>query len=202
MYHENTELRLKIEFEDGSSIRGVDTSILDEADTKLVKFIHFSLLNYSIKKGMSIYISTISGAYEVESKDRNWVDAKFSQLEEIFKVTPNQNYWLSNIKTQSVISNLLGITLGTILYWFFFKEVILKNDSSSFPVLLFSLITGQIIAYLLVGRLLDKLYPVIDFDTTLEHINENKKKKNVIRRILLIVIIPLIVGYLSNSMFK
>lgn len=194
--NENTNVRFKIDFEDGSSIRGVDASILEETETKTVEFIHFSLTNFRLQNEMSLFLSTTKGSYEVESKDRNWVDAKFSQIEDIFKVIPNQNYWFSNIIRQTIIINSVGIIIGIIMLYFFRK--ILGTDISSFAIIFFSIAVGQITSYLLVGRMLEKLYPIIDFDTILEYINTKKKKKMVVKNIFMVIVIPLIITILAK----
>lgn len=202
---DNTEIRLEVEFEDGSSITGFDSSILDESETKIVKKIHFILINIIIKKEMTIYMTTMGAEYGVGSKNRNWVDAKFAQLQEIFNTTPNQNYWLSNFKWQSLINNLIGLTFGFSFYFFILKKLIdeetLGNDIAVFFIIMFSAFIGQIFAHFLLNQLLYKLYPTIEFDTTSDHLNKNKKKKAAIWSIFILVILPLILSFFSSLAF-
>lgn len=201
--NENTELRLAIKFKDGTSVRGVNESILDE--TKMVQSIYFTLRNFRLNKKIELYVSETRGHYEVASVDLNWVDAKFSQIEEIFKVVPNQNYWLSNYRGQALISNLFGVALGIILYFSFFLRIIDKDileDIRSFVFLVFaSVIIGQLTLSLLLNRWLFKLYPKIEFDTTLAHINKNKKRKALIGSIAVFAILPLCLNLFSSLVF-
>ena len=157
--HVDTELRLVINFKDGSSVRGVDISILDE--TKLVESINFTLRNFRLNKKIEIYVSNLRGNYKVESEDVDWVDAKFSQIEEVLNAVPDQNFWLSNFRRQLIISNILGITLGFLIYISFFVKIIdeevLESDIFSLLSIILSIAVGQLIVGYLMNNFIFKL---------------------------------------------
>lgn len=200
---ERTDLHMIVRFKDGSSHAGPYASILD--DTKLVQSVHLSIKNYRIVKIINIDIRSTQGEYEVESNDKDWVDAKFSQLSELFNKLPNQNKWFSQYTKQSLIVSLVGITLGLLLYYSISSQLVdaegATNVIQSFGFIWGMIILGQLISHILLHQGLFKLYPVIEFDTTQEHINRNKKRKNAFWTILIIVGVPLTLNIITSLIF-
>lgn len=201
--HERTDLDLKIKYKDGTTRSGPYTSILN--DKKLIKSVQFMLYNFRIGKKIYIKITDSYGDFEVEGTDENWVDAKFAQLTEIFNTTPKQNRWLSAYRYQYLIAATIGLTLGLLLYYSFFARIAdqpaLENTYKSFGFIWVVLFMGYITSHLLLHFGLFKLYPVIEFDTTREHINSSKKRKRAFWTILALVGLPLTLNYISSLIF-
>ncbi|TWT26562.1 hypothetical protein [Planomicrobium sp. CPCC 101110] len=200
--HERTELRLEIHFEDGTTNIGYDTSVLD--DTKIIKSVVFSLTNYSLNKKIYIYIKYLSNDYSVAGEDQDWVNAKFTKIKEIIETTPKQNFLLSNHESQSLIGYLFGLTFAIFLFLSFFSNIIDEQNGDSIKIFIsiaFSIMVGQIISKLLLNQWLFKLYPEIEFDTTLAHINKNQKKRSVTWTIAILVFLPLILNFISSHIF-
>lgn len=202
MNDERTDLRLEIQFEDGTTNLGYNTSVLD--DTKIIKSVIFSLTNYNLNKKIYIYIKYLSSEYSVAGEDQDWVNAKFVKIKEIIEATPKQNVLLSNYESQSLISYLFGLIFAIFLFLSFFLKMFDKQDGD--PITIFisiglSIMLGQMISKLLLNQWLFKLYPVIEFDTTLTHINKNKKRRSVIWTIATLVLLPLILNFISSRIF-
>lgn len=200
--HERTELGFEVQFKDGTTNLGYDTSVLD--DTKIINSVTGSLTNYSLNKRIKIDINYLSNNYSVAGEDQDWVNAKFIKIKEIIDTTPKQNVWLSNFQSQTLMSNLFGLTLGLLLFISFFMKMLTEIDASSagFAIILFlSLMVGQLISTLLLNKWLFMFYPEIEFDTTLEHINKNKKRKSATWAIATLVLLPLILSFISSRIF-
>lgn len=209
--HERTKLRLEIHYEDGTSRMAEyegEASVLEDAanifdDTKLIKSISFELKNYDLDKIATIMINKRNIEYTVTSKDQNWIDSKVSQIENEIKVTPNQNLWLSKPARQDLIIYFTGFLL-TIVFFFGFIDMFNAKAEDLSSVILplgLSLMLGQIIPRLLFTYFLFGLYPEIEFDTTLEHINLNKKRKALAIASVVVVFIPLAISFITSLVF-
>src|SRR5699024_12052357 len=64
-------------------------------------------------------VTNLYGYYEIEGKNKDWVNSKFAQLEEIIKQIPNQNRFFSGFKSLLLMSIILGILIGISLYFIF-----------------------------------------------------------------------------------
>src|SRR5699024_5939552 len=117
---ENAYLVIEVVFEDDSSNKGSDISVLDE--TKSMKSISFLLGGFDQDKKIFMLIGEYS-RYSVESYDKDWVNANKVEIDEILSATQDQNYWLSSSKWQPIIGSLIGITIGILLYITFFDKL-------------------------------------------------------------------------------
>src|SRR5699024_5320086 len=115
---ENTNIEFAFEFEDGSSVRGSKSNVFSETESKKVKSASFSLRNYDLDMSIRVRIVTnLYAYYEIEGKNKDWVNSKFAQLEEIIKQIPNQNRFFSGFKSLLLMSIILGILIGISLYF-------------------------------------------------------------------------------------
>src|SRR5690625_3758261 len=81
---ENAIIKFIFEFEDGSSISSSKSNVFKEVKFKKIQSIYYSLSNYDLDKHINIRIDgNHLGYYEVESDNRDWVDSKYTQLEDI-----------------------------------------------------------------------------------------------------------------------
>ncbi|WP_082231921.1 hypothetical protein [Halobacillus massiliensis] len=203
---ERVRLNFKIDFANGTSVESDEIIIFEEAETKIINSIQFILRDSDLKKQIYVAFDTQLkyAKYIVEGEDKNWVDAKFSQIEEIITVVPNQNYWLSETKRQAVISNFSGMSIGLAFYFLFFRRVfeedILRSNGIAFAVLLLALFMGQLFGHFLWSRLY-KLYPSIEFDIADDHINRDKQKKKIILQTTILILFPLIISFVTSLIF-
>lgn len=170
---EYNRLSFKIFYDDNTSIDNSNADVLDE--TKLIESVHFNLVNFYQDINLEVVLKKNGGHMSVRGQDRNWVDAKFSQMEALIQAVPNQNKWLSSYISQVIIGNLISMPLILIISYFFLVPTIDELTVNIF----FGISLHVLFSSFAILRL-SKTYTSIEFDTSLEHLNKNKqRKKNV-----------------------
>lgn len=194
----HSRLEFVIDYKDGNSDSDFEALVIDE--TKMIKSINFSFYDFTSGDGLEVFINDSFLNYEVESIKKDWLLAKSGRIKEILEAVQKQNYYLSNFSSQLLITNLFGLTLGVTLFFTVTKNIVLGDDGLLLLLLINLVLVaiGQVISFALFYGLLFKFYPEIEFDTSLDHINKNKKAKGFILALFITFIVPVGIAFIFN----
>lgn len=198
-YFERTTIRFEISYENGFNNSGEDSNILD--DNKVIESARFILDNLNSNKKIEIILSNGGGMYTIHGPDKDWLHAKTAHIEEIFQEAPKQNFLLSNISSQILITNTFSLILGTLLFFMVHSifELPRSTDFDGFLVYVGSILLGASATYFILFTGLRNLYPLIEFDTS--NINRKTNRKKLIWKTVIIVLIPLVLNFISSLLF-
>ncbi|MGL3067103.1 MULTISPECIES: hypothetical protein [Planococcus] len=185
-------LSFRVYYEDNTSIDNNNPDVLDE--TKLINAAHFTLSNLYQDLHIEIDLSKSKGRFSIRGQNKDWVDAKFSQLEDLIKAVPNQNKWLAGSISQFVIANLISAPFVLIVSYFFLTPIV---DELT-PNMFLGMFLHVFISSIAMLRL-STTYTNIEFDTSLEHLNKNKQRKNNIKYLAGTYLFPVVLVILQYS---
>lgn len=160
------------------------------------------------------------GKLTVESKDRDWADAKYTQLMHAIELVKKQENWYT--RNQRLIFHLASISLGIIPYFvvlsiagLFISPIENPNEKvlavktffseNSWVIYILTLLAwwslGNLWAILLT-RWVSKLWPSIEFDFGPEHLNLTKARRTRLGLASTLVIIPLLLAIFYDGIKK
>lgn len=156
----------------------------------------------------------------IEGKDRDWVDAKYSQLIHAINLVKAQENWYT--KNRNLIFNLVYISLG-ILPWFFitsFLDLVVtpdenpsekveafRNFNDEYPWIIYVVnfitwwLLGTVWARLLMSWV-SKLWPSIEFDFGHEHLNLVKERRKRLKIAGTVVVMPIVLAIVRAILNK
>lgn len=184
--------------------------------------IKISLSSYETRHYIRISLDSERGygLLDVEGRDMDWVDAKFSQLiKAIDLVKPQENWY---IKNQLLVMNIAAISIG-IIPWFLVstfldliitpienpseKIIVIREFFNQIPWLefIFPLLGcwgfGLVWAQLL-NNWVTKLWPSIEFDFGPDHLNVIKERRKRIKIAGTVVIMPVLLAIIKAVVNK
>lgn len=117
----HSRLKIYIECDDETSYESESNEFLEEnnvIDSKKINLIRIDYFDYKEERGMDVYLNQghYKSYFKVSGNNSDWVDAKFTNLVDIFHSVRPQDSWL--VKYKKIIYFIAPIIIGKFLYLF------------------------------------------------------------------------------------